>query len=156
MDICKVTVDRFEIERSHGVSTTIIAVPFGMIYGLLISGKIPRVFERDVHGVRKNHLYSFLVGNWNYGRFYQIFRYLLINGAFILVLLLGFTILLPLATDNFYGQFFLSLFGYLVMGLSMSCFIPLLLIKWNCLDFVYLEPVAMPESSVRLNRLQQF
>jgi len=125
------------------VTINIVGVPFGIIYGFIISSRRQELFEVTANGITRNELYSFLVGNWNYGSAVKIFKYLVINVGFILVLLLGFTTLIPMTTDNFYGQFVLNLFGFLVMGISMSSFIPLLLIKWNVIDFVHPKPVVV-------------
>ena len=77
-------------------------------------------------------------------------KYLVVNVGFILVFLLGFTTLLPMATQNFYGKFLLNLFGFTMMGISLTYFIPLLLVRWKAIEFVYPEP-EKTESEARIN-----
>jgi hypothetical protein len=55
-------------------------------------------FTETVKGVRKHLLHSFLVGNWRYGGCCRVVKYLVVNVGFILLFLLGFTTLLPMAT----------------------------------------------------------
>jgi len=142
--ICGKEVTYTEIERSHGISVTIVSVPFGIIYGFLMSCKMSEKFtdENVEEGGRINHIYAFLVGNWKYGGMSKVIKYLVVNVGFIVLFLVGFTVLLPTSTENFYGMMILNIFGYLMMGISLSFFIPLLLINWNAIELVYPKPIV--------------
>lgn len=78
----------------------------------------------------------FLVGNWRYGGVVRVIKYLVVNAVFILVFLVGLKMFLAPVFSNYYARFFTTLLGYLGLGASMTSFIPLVLIKWNILEFV--------------------
>ena len=65
----------------------------------------------------------------------NIAKYVLIYVAFTVGFLLVFVVLIPMATDNFYGKLILNIFGFLGMGVSLPSFIPLLIFRCNAIEF---------------------
>lgn len=85
--------------------------------------------------LKQNKFVDFMVVKWNYNNLKNFIIHILTYGVFLIVFLFVFVFVLHRVTDNFYGMFFLSTFGYLCLGISLASFIPLLLMKFNAIEF---------------------
>ena len=151
--ICGKNTNFLQLEADLGVAVTIISVSFGIVYGFIISHKIRQHFQRTIEGFKVNQLVYYLVGNWKYGNIFNIAMYVLLHGLFVGVLLGVFVLALPMATDNFYVKYWLSTLGFLLMGISLSCWIPLLLIRWRIIQIVHPEQFKYEE--IRISPLSE-
>jgi len=69
-------------------------------------------------------------GRWNFrgecvNGFKYIILYIIFGGIFVGVMAFG----IPAAIHNFYGTYILQTIGYCLFGMSIACFIPIILIK---------------------------
>ena len=120
------------------MASALIALPFGIIYGMLLSSwqSIRRLFEVvEENSIVRNKLFSFMTGHWHFQeKCKNVVLYIAIYLIFAGVLLGGIAMGASAAISNIYGQYFVQTIGYLLFGISLGCFIPLALVKCEVIN----------------------
>ena len=73
-----------------------------------------------------------------------MFKFIVVYIIFLGILLGGIALGISSAISNFYGKFIIQTVGYLLSGICLTSFIPLVLVKW---DIIHAEKQASKVST---------